>query len=79
MTDLGRKPIAVVKVSGDVLLDKNELQGLVCNVKELVENGWNVVLLHGGSQQTDQLQRKLGLVPKIVAVSYTHLTLPTRS
>lgn len=66
MTDLGRKPIAVVKVSGDVLLDRKELKGLVCNVKELVENGWNVVLLHGGSKQTDQLQRKQGLVPKSV-------------
>ncbi len=67
MTDLSKKPIAVVKVSGDVLFDSKELQGLVRNIKELVENGWDVVLLHGGCQQTDHLQQKLGLTPKMIS------------
>lgn len=67
MTDLGRKPIAVVKVSGDVLLNKEELQGLVGNIKELIENDWNVVLLHGGRIQTNELQEKMGLTPNRIA------------
>ncbi|UAA38554.1 acetylglutamate kinase [Paraneptunicella aestuarii] len=67
MTDLSRKPIAVIKVNGDVLLDDEELQGLVGNVKELVEDDWNVVLLHGGASQTNALQEKLGITTNQVA------------
>lgn len=66
MTDLGKKPIAVVKVGGDVLLDQAEREGLASNIKQLVDNGWNLVLLHGGGPQTNALQEKLGLVPNKV-------------
>ncbi len=61
------QPIAVIKVGGDVLLDKEELSGLTQNVKALIENKWQVVLLHGGGPQTNTLQEKVGLVPKKVA------------
>lgn len=47
MTDLGKKSAAIVKVSGSVLVNNIELQGLVSNVEELVEDGWSVILVHG--------------------------------
>lgn len=55
-------PIAVVKVGGDVLMGDAERQGIAANVKDLVDNGWRVVLLHGGGPQTNRLQQKHGLV-----------------
>lgn len=54
-------PVAVVKVGGDVLLGKPERDGIAANVKDLVDNGWRVVLLHGGGPQTNRLQEKHGL------------------
>ncbi|MEE4245223.1 MAG: hypothetical protein V2I33_07415, partial [Kangiellaceae bacterium] len=61
------KKIAVVKVGGDVLLDQAEREGLAANIKQLVEDNWSVVLLHGGGPQTNRLQEKHGLVPNKVA------------
>ncbi len=55
-------PVAVVKVGGDVLLGQQEREGIAANVKDLVDNGWRVVLLHGGGPQTNRLQEKHGLV-----------------
>jgi acetylglutamate kinase len=60
------KPVAVVKVGGDVLLDQSERQGLANNVKSLIDQGWHVVMLHGGGPQTNALQEKVGLVPNKV-------------
>jgi acetylglutamate kinase len=56
----------VIKVGGDVLLDDAELVGLCANVKELGEDGWRVVVLHGGGPQVDRLQKLHGLVPNKV-------------
>lgn len=53
---------AVIKVGGDVLLDDAERDGLATNVASLIEQGWQVVLLHGGGPQTNRLQQKHGLV-----------------
>jgi len=58
---------AVIKVGGDVLLDKAEREGLATNIKDLRNNGWRVVLLHGGGPQTNALQEKHGLTPNKVA------------
>ena len=54
--------VAVVKVGGDVLLGEDERAGIAANVKDLVDNGWRVVVLHGGGPQTNALQEKHGLV-----------------
>jgi len=59
--------IAVVKVGGDVLLDISERTGLASNIKEMIENGWSMVVLHGGGPQVNRLQEKVGLVPNKVA------------
>ena len=54
--------VAVVKVGGDVLLGEAERAGIAANVKDLVDSGWRVVVLHGGGPQTNALQQKHGLV-----------------
>ncbi len=55
------KPLAVVKIGGDVLLDPREREGLVDNISELHQQGWDIVLLHGGGPQVNQLQETYGL------------------
>lgn len=59
--------IAVIKVGGDVLLDRQEREGLAQNIADLRSNGWQVVLLHGGGPQVNELQEKHGLIPNKVA------------
>lgn len=59
--------IAVIKVGGDVLLDQQEREGLAQNIADLRSHGWQVVLLHGGGPQVNDLQAKYGLIPNKVA------------
>jgi len=61
------KKIAVIKVGGDVLLDKQERCGLAENIKQLRDNNWSIILLHGGGPQVNQLQKLHGLKPNKVA------------
>jgi len=61
------QPVAVVKVGGDVLLGQVERDGIAANVKDLVDAGWRVVLLHGGGPQVNALQETHGLTPNKVA------------
>lgn len=62
MSSQSSNPVAVVKVGGDVLLGEAERAGIAANIKDLVDNGWRVVVLHGGGPQTNALQEKHGLV-----------------
>lgn len=55
------KPIAVVKVGGEILLDQQELAGLANNVNDLIKAGWHCVVLHGGGPQVTALQSVHGL------------------
>ena len=52
--------VAVVKVGGDVVLDSQQRQGLATNLGDLLSDGWQVVVLHGGGPQTTALQSALG-------------------
>ncbi len=63
---LHKKPLAVVKVGGDVLLGEKERQGISDNILDLVEASWQVIVLHGGGPQTNRLQQQLGLSPNKV-------------
>ena len=56
------KPIAVIKVGGDMLVDVNDRQGLADNVKALADQGWYCVILHGGGPQVNALQKIHGLI-----------------
>ncbi len=66
-TNDNRQPVAVVKVGGDVLQGEIERSGIAANVKDLVDAGWRVILLHGGGPQVNELQEKHGLVPNKIA------------
>ncbi|MFT5452400.1 MAG: acetylglutamate kinase [Enterobacterales bacterium] len=63
MTSTEKKPLAVIKVGGDVLLDEQERNGLAKNVDDLYQLGWNIIILHGGGPQVNELQRHHGLTP----------------
>ncbi len=60
------KPIAVVKVGGDMLLHASDRQGFAENVKDLIDAGWQCVILHGGGPQLNELQELHGLEPNKV-------------
>ncbi len=57
---IGSRRVAVVKVGGDVVLDAQQRQGLASNLGDLLNDGWQVVVLHGGGPQTTALQSALG-------------------
>ena len=61
------RKIAVIKVGGDVLLNEDESTGLANNIKDLREQGWSIVVLHGGGPQVNRLQEHHGLVANKVA------------
>lgn len=63
MNQSSNKPVAVIKVGGDMLLNVNDRQGFATNVKELLDAGWNCVILHGGGPQLNELQKIHGLIP----------------
>jgi acetylglutamate kinase len=55
-----RRRLAVVKVGGDVVGNPTQLAGLGRNIRELVDEDWDVIVLHGGGPQTTALQERLG-------------------
>ena len=60
-------PIAVVKVGGDMLLKAGDREGLAANLKDLLNAGWQCVVLHGGGPQLNSLQSLYGLKSNKVA------------
>jgi acetylglutamate kinase len=60
-------PLVVVKVGGDVLLDERQRLGLAQNVRDLVDDGARVVVIHGGGPQVTALQDKVGLKANKIA------------
>lgn len=60
-------PIAVVKVGGDILLDEAQVMGLADNVQYLLQEGWRVIILHGGGPQLSTMQARVGITPRKVA------------
>jgi acetylglutamate kinase len=58
-----KKPIAVIKVGGDMLLNPADRAGFASNVKDLSDAGWSCVVLHGGGPQLNTLQTLHGLRP----------------
>jgi acetylglutamate kinase len=61
-----KRPIAVIKVGGDVLLGESERTGLAQNIRDLSNANWQIVILHGGGPQVDNLQKLHGLETKKV-------------
>lgn len=67
MTHATRRPVVVVKVGGDVLLDDRQRVGLGHNVRTLLDAGAHVIVLHGGGPQVTALQERLSLTPHKIA------------
>lgn len=65
--NLPNKSVVVIKVGGDVLLKPKLRQGFAANVKGLINDGWQCVILHGGGPQLNELQRVYGLTSNKVA------------
>ena len=61
------KPIAVIKVGGDILLDEGQCAGIGNNVSQLIANNWHVIILHGGGPQVSAMQSRCGIKPRKVA------------
>jgi len=53
--------LAVVKVGGDMLLEKADRDAFAENLKGLKESGWRCLVLHGGGPQISTLQALHGL------------------
>lgn len=66
-TVTSQTPVAVLKVGGDVIADATQRAGLVENIRLLGNNGYDVVVVHGGGPQTTALQNALGREPTMVA------------
>ncbi|MFT6311025.1 MAG: acetylglutamate kinase [Porticoccus sp.] len=64
---VGLKPLAVIKVGGDILLDDTQQDGLAKNIMGLIEQDWRVVVLHGGGPQLSSMQARCGLESRKVA------------
>lgn len=60
---MNNKPIAVIKVGGDMLLNAADRAGFTANLKDLVDAGWHCVVVHGGGPQLNALQEVHGLKP----------------
>jgi acetylglutamate kinase len=60
---MSTKPIAVIKVGGDMLLNAADRSAFASNLKDLIDAGWCCVVLHGGGPQLNALQEIHGLVP----------------
>ena len=62
-----QRPLAVIKVGGDILLDEIQSSGLAQNISGLIKDNWNVVVLHGGGPQLSAMQSRCGIEPRKVA------------
>lgn len=62
-----KRSLAVIKVGGDILLDDVQRTGLAKNIMGLIEQNWQVVILHGGGPQLSAMQSRCGIEPRKVA------------
>ncbi|MCA9708522.1 MAG: acetylglutamate kinase [Myxococcales bacterium] len=58
-------PTAVLKLGGEVVADDAALAAVLGDLRALWDEGWRVVLCHGGGPQAAELQRRLG-VPTVM-------------
>ncbi|MEA1930863.1 MAG: acetylglutamate/acetylaminoadipate kinase [Euryarchaeota archaeon] len=62
-TDGGRRPPVVVKIGGAKAVDP---EGAVGDIAELVDEGRDVVVVHGGSTAVDETLERMGIEPTYV-------------
>ncbi|MCB9733504.1 MAG: acetylglutamate kinase [Deltaproteobacteria bacterium] len=61
-----RRPTAVLKFGGEVVVDGAQLAEVLSGVAALVDDGWRFVLCHGGGPQVSAMTRRLGMEPVMV-------------
>ncbi|HSR30493.1 MAG TPA: [LysW]-aminoadipate kinase [Anaerolineae bacterium] len=61
----------VVKAGGSEGLDR---EAVCCDVAELVKEGEQVILVHGGSHETNTISEKLGHPPRMVTSASGHVS-----
>jgi len=49
----------IIKVSGRIVTDKDARENLIQNIKELTNDGINVLLIYGGGEAIDNAMQKL--------------------
>ena len=62
-----RDHVFVVKLGGEILRDRDALDGLAAQASLLHSLGIRIVVVHGGGPQATELSRRLGTEPRIVA------------
>ena len=61
MTDRALRPLCVIKVGGDAVLDDDDLKIFANNVADVIRDGWCPVVLHGGGPQVTAQMKRLGM------------------
>ena len=54
-------PTAMLKLGGEVVADEDALAAVLGDVRALVDQGWRMVVCHGGGPQAGALQEQLGV------------------
>lgn len=58
--------LTVLKFGGEIADNKEQLQNLIFSIKELMNQGEKIVLVHGGGPSATDLSKKLGMESKFV-------------
>ncbi|MFA4815078.1 MAG: acetylglutamate kinase [Candidatus Gracilibacteria bacterium] len=61
-----KNKLFVVKIGGEVVASKEILENILKDLKELIDFGIKIVLVHGGGSQADSISKQLGYTPKRV-------------
>jgi len=56
----------VIKLGGELIQNRETIDGIAQDISLLYQIGINVILIHGGGPQATELSEKLGIAPKIV-------------
>ncbi len=61
-----KRPLWLVKIGGDVVSDGEALAGLMADLSAALEQGKDIVVVHGGGPQATRLMKALSLEPHFV-------------
>lgn len=59
-----KKKIWIIKMGGQALVNKAQIDSLMSAIKTLIHMGVFIVVVHGGGPQADEMQQKLGIPVK---------------
>lgn len=59
-----KKPLWLIKMGGDVVSDREALNGFMDDLAAAIDQGKDLVIVHGGGPQATRLMKSLSLEPK---------------